>query len=54
MSCGWKGNRKCDIALVVRNWLEWFYWFTNLRAHGQSKGVWDEPTFLTRFGTLYL
>ena len=54
--CGWEGNRRSGVALVMRHRLQWFI---HLRAHGLRKG--DEQFehrayawSLKRYGTLYL
>jgi len=45
MPCGWVGNRRSSVALVMRHRLQWFI---HLRAHGLSKG--DEHPAYTCHG----
>jgi len=52
MPCGWEGNCRSGVALVMRHRLQWFI---HLRAYGLLKA--DEstpPTFLVGYDTLYL
>jgi len=56
MPCGWEGNRRSGVALVMRHRLQWFI---HLRAHGLRKGdeQFEHPAYawsLKRYGTLYL
>jgi len=41
MPCGWEGNRRYGVALVMRHRLEWLI---HLRAHGQRKAV-EHPAY---------
>ena len=53
MPCGWEGNRRSDVALVMRHRLQWFI---HLRAHGLRKGD-EHPAYTTHgvgYGTLFL
>jgi len=43
MPCGWEGNGKSGVALVMRHRL---HWFIHLRAHGLRKGD-EHPAYTT-------
>ena len=45
MLCGWEGNRRSGVALVMRHRLQWFI---HVRANGLSKG--DEHPAYTPHG----
>ena len=45
MPCGWKGNRRSGVALVMHHRLQWFI---HLRAQGLRKG--DEHLAYTLHG----
>jgi len=59
MPCSWEGNRRSDVALVMRHRLQWFI---HLRAHGLdsemsippmlSCGVWPINLYLLRVSNL--
>jgi len=48
MPCGWEGNRRSGVALVMHHRIQWF--IIHLRAQGDER----PPTLLMRYGTLYL
>ena len=59
MPCSWEGNRRSDVALVMRHRLQWFI---HLQAHGLdsemsipptlSCGVWPINLYLLRVSNL--
>ena len=42
--CGWEGNRRSGVALVMRHRLQWFIY---LRSHGLRKGD-EHPAYTAR------
>jgi len=51
MPCGWGGNRRSGVALVMRHRLRWFI---PLQAHDLKKEMSTQPTLLVGYGTLYI
>ena len=51
MPCGWEGNRRSDVALVMRRRLQWFIY---LRAHGVDREMSTPPMLSCGVRPVYL